>query len=117
MSLSCTTAPADNDHSITTVVEFLKIISCSSTGDMFAENYHSVAIYSRYSVTTVESTVVLLKSKRSFCKSLVATKLLGKCHSTGDMFSFRQCGSGGCSLYLNMCRENFVLKNFQKLGF
>ena len=87
---------------------------------MFAENNHSVAIYSSYTVTTVESTVVLLKSERSFCKSLVVTKLLGKRHFTGDMFSlpsFWQRGSGGCFSYLYTCWENFVLKNFQKLGF
>ena len=65
---------ADNNGSVTTVVKLLKIVSCSSTGDMFAENNPSVAIYSSYSVGTVESTVVLIKSKRSFCKSLVVTK-------------------------------------------
>ena len=83
---------------------------------MFAENNHSVAIYSSYRVTTIESTV-LLKSKGSFCKnSLVVTKMLGKFHFTGDMFSlssFWQRGSGGCSSYLYTCRENFVLENFQ----
>ena len=87
---------------------------------MFAENNHSIAIYSSYSFTTVESTVVLLKTKRSFCKSLVVTKLLGKRHSTVDIFSlssFWQHGSGGCSSYLYMCRAIFVLENFQKLDF
>ena len=89
MSLSWTIALATNNGSVTTVVlvKFLKIVSCSSTGDMFAENNRSIATYSSYSVTTVESTVVLLKTKRSFCKSLVVTKLLGTRHSTVDMFS------------------------------
>ena len=87
---------------------------------MFTENNRSIATFSSYSITTVESTVVLLKTKRSFCKSLVVTKLLGKHHSTVDMFSllsFWQRRSGGCSSYLYMCRAKFVLENFQKLGF
>ena len=80
---------------------------------MFAENNHSVGIYSSYSVTTVQSTVVLLKSKRSFCKSLVATKLLGKPHSAGDMFSLSSFKFGNTEveavpcIYIRAGRNSF----------
>ena len=87
---------------------------------MFAKNNHSVAIYSSYSVATVKSTVVLQKTKRSFCKSLVVTKLLGKRHSIVDMFSllsFWQRGNGGCSSYLYICRAKFVLETFKNWAF
>ena len=88
MSLGYTIATADNNHSITTVVlvKFLKMLGVLLQEIYVAKNNHTIAIYSSHSITTVESTVVLLKSKRSFCKLLVITKLLGKCHSTGDMF-------------------------------